>query len=175
MTIGAALIRDRVLHPTMEATAHNLQQYDPTPEDDSFLEHIRRRVNELPVSPLRTEILALVEANIESNVDEGSCVKATAGFADQLAQQLHRIETAGIAESISTKALTRKLRDPLKVVRCPAGRTAREITEAHMSIKDVVARHPSSQVLTDDVRRDLGEKLTVVLERYVESHWRCGL
>lgn len=167
-TVSAAALRTGVLEPAMDSLALNRHQFNPDPEVNSILEHLQVRLGSLPVSPLRTELMALTEAAIESNLREGSETMAVTGFADKLSAELHRIETAGAGEALSAKAVARRLRGPLETVRL-ASASARELTAAHQLIRATVADVPSTQLLSTAVKYELGKKKFAVLASYVEG------
>lgn len=163
MTVTSALVRDEVLAPAMTSLAHNLDQFNDTPEVDSGLERILEAATAGDLDRVRRETLE----GIASNLLEGQATGKVAGFGDRLAVQLHRIETATGGTGLSTKAICRRLRDPLKVVRDPAAFTVAEVTEAHLTVKETVRSVPATELLKGSVRRELGTKLTTVLEGYV--------
>lgn len=166
--LTSAVVRSEFLDRAMESTAHNLDQFNPSPETDSILELLRDTINtKIFDLVLRQELMELVVAAIHSNRFEGIESQAIAAKADQVTTDLHRMETAGIKMAVSGKAVAARLRDPLKIVRTPAGRPAKEITDAHLSIKAAVAEIPAAQLTSRSARYELGAKNFRALESYL--------
>lgn len=163
MTITSALVRNKVLDPAMESLAHNLDQYNPTREVDSYLERALLALDAGDIDKAKRSVLEAIESN---RLEAETCGEVAA-FGDRLAADLHRIETRGGQGEFSTKAICRNLRDPLKIILRPEGHTPCEITKAHLKVKVAALEIPADELLKDSVRRDLGQKLTVILERYV--------
>lgn len=166
MNVSSALVRRNVLNPAMDSLVHNRHQYNGTPELDSVLEWA---LHDLEAGEPRRKVAGHIRAAIASNVLEGEATGEVAGFSDTLTTDLHRVETETGAERFATKSICHRLRGALKVVRDPAGCTAREITFAHLIVKDAVREIPAAELLKDSVRRDLGAKLTRVLESYANG------
>lgn len=168
--MNAALVRNNFLFPAMEAIAHNIRQFDDSPEVDSILEQLRVRVSTAIVEPeLRDELLGLVEECIDSNRLEGVETKSVAKVADEVSADLHRRETAGVSKSLSADAIARALRDHCKIVRTPAGRTAKELTRSHLAIKQVFDDVPIAQVTAQAVLHQLGAKNSEIVLTYAEA------
>lgn len=164
MTVSSALVRDKVLNPAMDSLVHNRHQYNGDPELNSVLEWA---LHDCETGAPREKVARHIRAAMASNVLEGEATGEVAGFSDRLATDLHRVETETGADRFATTAICQRLRDPLKVVRDPSGCSAREITFAHLIVKDAVREIPATVLLKDSVRRELGVKLTTTLESYI--------
>lgn len=167
--VSAAAIDHAFLAPGMEARAHNLDQFDPSPAVDSQLERIRELALRLPSGPEREALLAEVEAAIASNLSEGTAVLAINGTADQLVTDLRDGERNGLREVLGAKAIARHLRAALECHLHAAEQPATDLVAARETLRAALAEIPRLMLLSPAVERELGREKFAVLRDLSEK------
>jgi hypothetical protein len=167
--ISSAAIDRGFLAPSMDARAHNLDQYNPSPGVDSQLERIRALALRLPPSPECEALMAEVDEAIASNLREAEAELGLCGTADQLVSDLRHLERNRLADVLGAKAIARHLRPALECSLCPQGRSAGELTTARDLLRGVVAEVPRLMLLSAAVERELGKRKFAVLRDQVEN------
>lgn len=172
--ISSTTIEQGVLHRSLEATAHNLFQYDPSPEIDSALERVKSLAAALPPGVRRGMLLAELDATIASNLSERRQELAINGFADSLVTDLRRCEHDGAASvnlALTSKSIARRLRGPLSaLLEKPAGDVPSEWATVNRTIREV----PAVQLLGPGVRSQLGPRKYELLVSLVEATDKTG-
>lgn len=163
----ATRLREEVLHPSMESTCHNLDQYDPSPEADSILEHLEVLVAQLPDGPTKSQIEKHLAAAIASNLREGGETRRVSGAADRLVAELRSIETNGVRRAIGAKSLARGLRAPLAILLDPAGRSASELVRARRQVFAVIGEIPAAQLRSRRLRHELAKRKFDLLQTMI--------
>lgn len=151
--VSAATVRTEFLDRSMEATALNLRQFDPSPEIDSDLERALEANSRGDKAAVRRWILAAIEANHL----EGRENLAISGTADRLAADLEN----GATEAPGIKRLCRELRPILKTIM--VGDPV-DCAAAVREFRHIRVRVGVTQLAAPGVRRELGKKLSTVLE-----------
>lgn len=154
--VSSTVIRTEVLHRSMEATARNLEQWNPSPEIDS---HLERALRDLLTGKPRVAVAAHILAAVHSNHLEGEQNLQINGTADRLVEDLERIV---IGQRLGIKALCRKLRPILRGF--DAGSPA-EAADALGHWRDLRRSVPTAELTRPGVRRELGVKLSRVMDR----------
>lgn len=167
--ISSAAIDRGFLAPSMEARAHNLDQYNPSPGVDSQLERIRALALRLPPSPECEALMGEIDDAIASNLAEADAELGLCGTADQLVSDLRHLERNQLAESLGAKAIARHLRAALDCFLHPQGRPVVEMTAAREVVRAAVAEVPRLMLLSGAVRHELGEQKFSVLQDHVET------
>lgn len=152
--ITATVVKTEFLDRSMEATCWNLQQFNPSPEIDSDLERALEAIRAGDVKAAERWVLAAIDANHR----EGQQNLEISGAADQLACELER---QVVGATVGIKALCRELRPVLKNV---DGGSPAEAADAVLRFRALRARVPAAQLTSKGVRRELGKKLSAVLE-----------
>lgn len=158
--VSAQTVRTEFLWPAMEATCHNRDQWNPSPEIDS---HFERALHALLTGKSRVVVAAHMLAGIQSNHLEGEQVRTVSGAADLLAADLERIV---VGHALGIKALCRKLRPILKAI--DAG-TPAEQAEALSGWRDIHRLVPCAELTRPGVRRELGKQLSAVMDRLLQD------
>jgi hypothetical protein len=158
MTVTSSAIDGAFLQPGMDARAHNLDQYNPSPGVDSQLERIRALALKLPPSPECEALMAEVEAAIASNLREAEAELSICGAADQLVTDLRHIERNGGNAALSAKAIARHLRAPLAHISSPEGVPVADLVNARNTLSEVVDGVPLLMLLSSAVEHELGAK-----------------
>lgn len=153
--VTAAMVRARFLHPSMEATARNLEQFDPSPECDSLLEWAIVHIQ----AGRREQAIATIETAIRSNELEGDESRSISSTADQLCADLERMM---VAQTLGIKALCRQLRPILKAIEHGL---PHEVSAAIVEWREVHQTVPTVELSRPGVRRELGVKLSAVMDR----------
>ncbi|HEY0391014.1 MAG TPA: hypothetical protein VGC63_04830 [Solirubrobacterales bacterium] len=177
MTVTSSAIDGAFLGPGMEARAHNLDQYDPSPGVDSQLERIRALALRLPPSPECEALMAEVDAAIASNLREAEAELAICGAADQLVTDLRHIERNGGNAALSAKAIARHLRTPLAHVSSPDGVPVADLVNARNALSEAVHAIPLLMLLSRAVEHELGAKKFAVLWALAQTNSdaaQCG-
>lgn len=156
----------KVLAPSIEATCHNLDQHNPTPEVDSIFEFMGVEIEQLPDGPRKRRLSVLLVAAIESNSHEGDQHLAISGDIDQAITDLRRVATGGtIVKAPNVHQLTALLRPPLTLLTDPAGRTPAQVHAAEVEVDRLFDQH-GKRVLSAAVIHNLGKaKARVLIER----------
>lgn len=165
--VTATFVRKHFLDHSMESTAHNLDQFNPSPEVDSILEHLDELADQLPICPVKRRMKAFIRSAIQSNLCEGSECRQISGVADRLVADLHDIETNGVHRALGPKAIARVLRKPLQTLRTPDGRSARELADATAAVREVIRSVPRDQLLSDRVAHELAPRKAALLREMV--------
>jgi hypothetical protein len=173
--ISAAAVDGAFLSQGMEARAHNLDQYDPSPGVDSQLERIRALALRLPPSPEREALMADVDEAIASNVSEAEAELAISGSADQLVSDLRHCERNGIREVIGAKAIAQHLRDPLATILAADHASASCLTAARHLVRDAIAEIPRLMLLSTAVEHELGSEKFALLRDLTNKSGARGL
>ena len=158
---------DRQVHaPSMEATCHNLDQHNPSPEIDSIFEFMGVEIEQLPDSPRKQRLSTLLIAAVESNRHEGNQHLAISGDVDQAITDLRRITAGGPAiKRPNVHQLTALLRRPLTLLADPAGRTQAQLDQAGTEIDRLFQQH-GKRLFAATVIHNLGKaKARVLIER----------
>lgn len=165
--VTAAFVHRNFLDHSMEATAHNLDQFNPSPEVDSILEHLGRLADQLPACPVKRRMKVFINSAIQSNLREGNETREVSAVADRLVADLHDIEANGVRRALGPKAIARALREPLQTLRTPEGRAPRELAEATAAVRVVIRSVPRDQLLSDRVAHELAPRKAELLRGIV--------
>ena len=153
--ITAAQVRADFLDRSMEATCWNLRQFDPSPEVDSDLEHALEANRAGDRKATERWILAAIDANHR----EGEQTLSISAAADELSADLER---GMFRAGRGIKSLCGELRPILKAI---DGGTPTESASALLRFRRLRTMEPN--LSSSGVKRELGKKLTAVLEGLV--------
>lgn len=167
--VTAGAVEAAFLEPGMDARAHNLRQFNPSPATDSLLERLRALALRLPPSNEREGLLAIADELIASNAAEGEAERLINGSADALVTDLRRIERSGGGEFLSAKAVYRQLQPALSCLIYSHVASAREISESVRILREAVDQVPRLMLLSKTVERELGAKKFAVLRQFVNA------
>jgi hypothetical protein len=167
--LTASAVDRAFLSPGMDARAHNLDQYDPSPGVDSQLERIRALALRLPPSLMREALLDEIDAAIASNRSEGHSILDISGAADQLITDLRRLEKNNGAKMLGAKAIARHVREPLAHLLNPQDCSPRELTDARRILLETIAEVPRLMLLSPTVEHELGRQRFAALRRFANK------
>jgi hypothetical protein len=167
-----AAIRESFLDPSMEATAHNLDQFNASPEVDSILEFQEQALQQLiaeldqgsKAHRLAQRVRSFTHAAIESNHREGSENLFISGRADLAARTAQDQEANGTRRCPGAVRLSKQLREPLKVLASPGEHDVAAVIDARNVWRDIKGSVPLEAFRNPTLHRQLGVKLTAVLE-----------
>lgn len=157
--VSANVVRAEFLDRSMEATARNLEQFDPSPEIDSHLEWAIAHIQ----AGRSKQAIAAIRAAIDSNRLEGTESRAISHTADQLCADLERMV---VGQALGIKSLCRQLRPVLRAI--DTG-TPAECADALLRWREIHGSVPCAELTRPGVRRELGVKLCRVLDRLVSA------
>ena len=171
--ITAAVAREQFLEPAMDARACNLEQerlvFDPSPQDDSVLEHLRGLAELADCDAERTHVLGLTTVTQQiavSNMAEGTFELRISSTADDVSRWLRDRELNQDGAVLGSKDIARALREPLRTLTSPRPGVW-DLVDAVRAVDEVLARVPSTQALSSTVRYELGERKFALLEQLV--------
>lgn len=163
MNVPSALIRDRVLHPVLDARAENLQQrrliHNPSEETDSIVEHLAElaRTCTPEQRPHLRAVLDLLRELAVSNVREGQGQQTIAGVVDTLAADLRKHETLDRSGDLGVKSIARRLRKPLEDLVNSRSPSSKAVVEARAAVDAVLREVPSAYLIGNvSLRHELG-------------------
>lgn len=164
-TLTSRCMRDRFLHPAMDARALNLDQerlfFNPTPEVDSLLEHLTAA----GMNPAaRAACLDVIRRLVAANRAEGEAERQLAGAADRLAVELRTAESEGLGAP-SAKRLAALLREPLGVIAKPPAEDGLRFVAAVRQVDTAIRETPESVLLSSTVEHELGPGRFALLRR----------
>ena len=156
--VSAQLLEDGVLHPAMDGTVLNLQQYNPSPEIDSDLEHALEANRRGDTEATEKWILAAIGANHR----EGQMLRTITGTADEATASLRSVR--GKALGLSGRRVVAKLTGPLgQLLQDP------QDFEAARVVVEVVRATPISMLRSKQTRHQLGKRKFAKLEEFLEG------
>lgn len=150
------------LDAILDARGENLRQarliFDPSPEDDSLIEHVVALMRPGADATARAAQMAtLLRQLLTSNSREGEHERVAAGVLDALCAALH---TDGVRSALTVKAAATLLRPHLRVIDQAATTTvaALDYFQAACAIKDVIGQLPDAVLRGRGLRHELGER-----------------
>jgi hypothetical protein len=162
--MNAALILTDVVAPALDGQAHNHTQarliFNSTPEVDSLAERVAALRDHGVPDHVISDLFADLRALRESNAAELACERRVAHVGDDLARTLN---TTGLCHTLADHMTVTGIKravggpdGPLAILADPAGRTAKDITDARAAVRAVVTRAPDTVLTRASLRNQLG-------------------
>lgn len=167
--LSARAVQRGPLDWSLEAQAHGIAEqvciFNRRPGVDSLLELVPELRDGVSAAELKL-LLGLVGRISGHNVEQLRALREIAGWADELAVDLHSVEVRGEAVGlVGQQEIARRLRGPLAVLQ----NVSDEVVDAVREVDAVLASTPSAQLLRPSVGNLLGarkfRRLTVLVGR----------
>lgn len=153
--VSAHLIENRILNPALDGQVVNLDQFNPSPEVDSHLEHVLDALNSGDLERAKKHTLAAIALNHV----EGQMLRIIAGTADDAAATMRNVRSSVTA--LSGRRVVAKLTGPLgALLNGPDAEAARVVVET-------VRVTPVSMLTSKQARHQLGKAKMAKLEEFL--------
>lgn len=138
-----------------------------TPDVDSVVEVLE--VARLQLPPGQEAALSGLLLRLTTLQGEESRIQRDlAGPLDSMARSLRGLELASSGSPFTSRAIARRLREPLATIADPAGKPARDLVNAGRIVGEVLGAVPAVQVFTAAVEHELGAEKYAALRECAE-------